>query len=137
MKQILIFSAILLMTIQCKAQNAPKPSDPCQKLDTNNIKELILGTWVDMSDSNHSLIINEDTLTENILIVEGGTKKVHTSYWSYTFTDNIFSSDAVTCYSIREFKEGYSHHEDVAINSLDAHYMLLGAEGKTIYKRKN
>lgn len=137
MKRALIFSIIILFAIQGKSQNAPKVYDPCQKLDTNKIKQLILGTWVDMKDTSHIMTFTDDSLTERILIVEGAVKKINWSFWSYKFTDNIFGTDDVTCYSLVEYKEGYSHHVDFAINAIDDHYLLLGASGKTAFKKKN
>ncbi len=134
MKYFFVLAVLALFTLQAKAQ---KVYDPCQKLDTNKIKQLILGTWVDQKDTSHVLVITEDSLTERIMFAEGGIKKLNTSYWSYTFTDNIFSSDDVTCYSLREYKEGFNHHIDYAINAIDEQYMLLGSTGKNIYKRKN
>jgi len=137
MKYIVIIMLFAFLGLPAKAQNAPKVFDPCQKLDTNKIKQLIPGTWVDVSDTSHTMVITEDSLTESILITEGLKKKVNVSYWSYKFTDNMFSSDAVTCYSIVEYKEGYSRHSDYAINAIDDKYLLLGSTGKTVFKRKN
>jgi len=125
--------ALLAITLQAKSQ---KVYDPCQKLDTNKIKQMIIGTWVDQKDTSHILVVTEDSLTERIYITEGGYRKLNTSYWSYKFTDNIFSSDDVTCYSIHEYKEGFTSHVDNAINAIDENYMLLGSTGKNIYKRK-
>jgi hypothetical protein len=136
MKHALIFSIVVFFAIKGKSQTAPKAYDPCQKLDTNKIKELVLGTWVDMKDTSHIMNFTEDSLTERILIEDGGVKKVNWSFWSYKFTDNIFGSDDVTCYSLVEYKEGYSHHVDFAINSINDSYMLLGASGKTVFKKK-
>ncbi|HTB32913.1 MAG TPA: hypothetical protein VK808_12870 [Bacteroidia bacterium] len=133
MKYISILLILVAATFQCKSQ---KVFDPCQKLDTNTIKRLMTGTWVDMKDTSHTLVITEDSLTEKILIMEGGVKKVNTSYWSYKFTDNMFSSDAVTCYSLVEYKEGYAHKTEYSINAIDENYFLLGATGKNAYKRK-
>lgn len=133
MKYLLVILALAILSFQGFSQ---KVYDPCQKLDTNSIKRLIIGTWIDTKDTSHVIIITEDSLTENILIMEGGIKKVNTSYWSYKFTDNIFSSDAVTCYSLYEYKEGSTHHIDYAINAIDEQYMLLGSTGKNVYKRK-
>ncbi len=124
----------MLMAIQ---GNSQKVSDPCQKLDTNSIKRLIIGTWVEAADTSHYLIFTEDSLTERIMIKEGAVQKVNLSYWSYKFTDNIFSSETVTCYSLYEYKEGYSHHTDFPINGLDEKFLMLGANGKFLYKRKN
>jgi hypothetical protein len=134
MKYILVLIAITAFTLESKSQ---KVYDPCQKLDTNTIKRLIIGTWVDVKDTSHTMIITEDSLTERILITDGGFKKVNTSYWSYKFTDNMFSSDDVTCYSLVEYKEGLAHKTDYAINAIDNNYFLLGASGKWVYKRKN
>lgn len=131
-----LFAVLALATLSLQAISQ-KVYDPCQKLDTNIIKRLIIGTWVDTKDTSHVLFVTEDSLTENIYIMEGGIKKVNTSYWSYKFTDNIFSSDAVTCYSLYEYKDGFTHHIDYAINAIDEHYMLLGSTGKNVYKRKN
>ncbi|MGP8217499.1 MAG: hypothetical protein ACLQQ4_18165 [Bacteroidia bacterium] len=125
-----------LFTFISHAQNAPKPADPCQKLDTNTIKQLILGTWVDMSDTSHTIYFSQDSLVESIKVNMDGKIKSDISYWAYSFIDNLFSSDAVTCYSLREFKEGYGHHTDVAINSVDSQYLLLGATGKTVFRKK-
>jgi hypothetical protein len=133
MKNVLLIFSLALITLTCKSQ---KVYAPCQKLDTNTIKRLIIGTWIDAKDSSHILVVTEDSITENILIMEGGIRKVNTSYWSYSFTDNIFSSDEVTCYSLREFKDGFTHHIDYAINAIDQQYLLLGSTGKNAYKRK-
>jgi hypothetical protein len=127
----------LAIAIRGNSQAAPKVFDPCQKLDTNTIKQLIIGNWVDMNDTSHKLSVTVDSLTESILVMEGGVKKIHTSYWSYKFTDNIFSSDEVTCYSLFEYKEGFAHHIDYAINAISENYLLLGASGKMVFKRKN
>jgi hypothetical protein len=136
MKYIVCIFSFLLFTNYGKAQNVPKAADPCQKLDTNNLKQLILGTWVDMNDTSHTIYFSEDSLVERIKVVMDGKPKRDISYWGYKFIDNIFSTDAVTCFSLREFKEGYSHHTDVAINSIDAHYLLMGSAGKTAFKKK-
>ena len=133
MKYLFTLAGFALFAIQVTAQ---KVYDPCQKLDTNKIKRLIIGTWVDQKDTSHVLVVTEDSITENIQIMEGGYKKVNTSYWSYKFTDNIFSTDEATCYSIYEYKEGFTSHIDYAINAIDEHYMLLGSTGKNIYKKK-
>jgi len=137
MKYILILIAFWGITSQVKGQDSPKPADPCQQLDTNKIKQLITGTWVDAKDTSHVLVITDDSLTEKIVIVEGISKKVNVSYFSYKFTDNIFSSDAVTCYSLVEYIPGYPTHTDFAINSITQNYLLLGATGKMVYKRRN
>ena len=133
MKGILLCSVALLIAVIGKSQ---KVYDPCQKLDTNKIKQLILGTWIDIKDTSHVLTFTEDSLTERILIDNNGVKKINMSYWSYKFTDNIFSSDAVTCYSLYEYKEGYSHHTDFPVNGIDNNFLLLGSTGKNAYKRK-
>lgn len=139
-KTIIMKHALLIISLfaatHCFAQSVPKPADPCQKLDTNTIKQLLLGTWVDMNDTSHTMYFSEDSLVENIKVSMGSTFKQDVSYWSYKLVDNLFSSDAVTCYSIREIKEGYSHHTDVSINSIDSHYMLLGSSGKNVFKKK-
>jgi hypothetical protein len=137
MKHLLIVFFFLAIGIPDYCQNTPKIYDPCQKLDTNTIKQLLIGNWVDMSDTSHKMVITEDSLTESVLVIENGMKKVHTSYWSYKFTDNIFSTDEVTCYSLYEFKEGFAHHIDYAINAIDEHFLLLGASGKMAFKKKN
>jgi hypothetical protein len=137
MKYPLIFIFFMAIVVQGKCQDSPKPADPCQQLDTNKIKLLILGTWVDRKDTNHVLIITEDSLTERIQIGDGMNKKINTSYFSYKFTDNIFSSDAVTCYSIVEYVPGYPNHTDFAINSVTQNYLLLGSTGKVVFKRRN
>ncbi len=126
----------LFLCVDCKAQKVPSPSDPCQKLDTNNIKQLLLGTWADVSDTSHTIYFSPDSLVENIKVNMDGKPKSDVSYWSYKLIDNLFSSDAVTCYSLREMKEGYAHHTDVAINSVDAHYLLLGSGGKSVFRKR-
>ena len=133
MKNIFILLTFLSITLQCKSQKA---YDPCQKLDTNTIKRLIIGTWVEVKDTSHVLVITDDSLEESIVIMEGVIKKLNVSYWNYKFTDNIFSSDDVTCYSLYEYKEGYGNHITTAINGLDEHFLLLGASGKTAFKRR-
>jgi hypothetical protein len=137
MKYSMIFIFFLAISFQAKSQDSPKPADPCQQLDTNKIKQLIIGTWVDIKDTTHVLIINEDTLTERIQIKDAVDKKINTSYFSYKFTDNIFSSDAVTCYSIVEYMPGFKTHTDFAINSVTQNYLLLGSTGKMAFKRRN
>lgn len=137
MKYTLIFAFFLATAAPGKSQDSPKPAEPCQQLDTNKIKQLIIGTWVELKDTNHVLVINEDTLTERIQIGDGINKKINTSYFSYKFTDNIFSSDAVTCYSIVEYVQGFKTHTDFAINSVTQNYLLLGSTGKMVFKRKN
>ena len=136
MKYVVVILASLLSASYCKAQNAPAPADPCQKLDTNNIKSLLLGTWADVNDTSHTIYFSPDSLVENIKVTMDGKPKSDVSYWSYKLIDNLFSSDAVTCYSLREMKEGYAHHTDVAINSIDAHYLLMGSGGKTVFKKR-
>ena len=59
------------------------------------------------------------------------------SYFNYKFTDNMFSSDDVTCYSLVEYLPGTTGHTDFAINSITNEYLLLGATGKMAFKRKN
>jgi len=137
MKHVLIFIFFLAISIQVKCQDSPKPADPCQQLDTNTIKQLIIGTWVDTKDTGHTLIITDDSLTERIQIGEGMNKKINTSFFSYKFTDNIFSTDAVTCYSFVEYMQGYKTHTDFAINSVTKNYLLLGSTGKMVFKRRN
>ena len=137
MKYIVALSIFLAFTVQGKSQSTPKIYDPCQKIDTNQIKQLIIGTWVDMKDTSHVLVFTEDSLTEKIVIVEGINSKVNLSYFSYKFTDNLFSSDDVTCYSLVEYVQGYSTHTDFAINSVTQNYLLLGASGKMVFKRRN
>lgn len=136
MKYIIVLSVFLAIAVQGKSQSAPKVYDPCQQLDTNTIKQLIIGTWVDVNDTSHVLTINEDTLTEKIVIQEGGENNVNISYFSYKFTDNIFSSDSVTCYSIVEYVSGAPGNTDFAINSITHDYLLLGSTGKMVFKRK-
>lgn len=137
MKYMLIAAFCMAFAIKGKCQNAPKPLDPCQKLDTNTIKQLLLGTWIDQSDTSHILTITDDTLTEKIVIVEGNVNKLNISYFSYKFTDNIFSTDAITCYSIVEYTEDSPTHTDFAINSITHNYLLLGGAGEKVFKRKN
>jgi len=134
MKNLLILTALFAITISCKSQ---KVSDPCMKVDTNQIKQLIVGTWVDVKDTNHVMVVTADSVEESILIVEGSVKKWNNSYWNYKFTDNLFSSDDVTCYSLVEYKEGYKNKVNNAINGIDQNYMLLGGSGKMVFKRKN
>ncbi|HXB11217.1 MAG TPA: hypothetical protein VNZ45_04470 [Bacteroidia bacterium] len=128
--------AILSLMLIASYSQAQKVYDPCQKLDTNDIKKLIVGTWVDTKDSSHVMVITDDSVEENIIVNMGGKVSTNYSYWNYKFTDNIFTTDAVTCYSLREYKEGYSSHVDLSINSIDAHYLLIGASGKKVFKRK-
>jgi hypothetical protein len=59
------------------------------------------------------------------------------SYFNYKSTDNLFSSDEVTCYSLVEYLPGTIGHTDFAINSITHDYLLLGATGKMAFKRKN
>jgi hypothetical protein len=132
----LIMAFMLAFVMEGKSQDSPKVYDPCQKLDTNTIRQLMEGTWVDTKDTSHMLIITDDSLTERIVITEGASKKVNVSYFDYKFTDNMFSSDVVTCYSIVEFMDGNSTHTDFAINSITQDYMLLGATGKMVFKRR-
>jgi hypothetical protein len=134
MKYIIALFVLFAITVQCKSQ---KVYDPCQTMDTNTIKQLIIGTWVDVKDSNHVIVMTSDSVEETIVIGSGVNKKVNVSYLNYKFTDNVFSSDAVTCYSLVEYLQGYPNHTDFAINSVDAHYLLLGSTGKAIYKRRN
>ena len=136
MKYVVIIFSFILFTSYCKAQNAPSPVDPCQKLDTNNIKQLLLGIWADVNDTSHTIYFSPDSLVESIKVNMDGKPKSDVSYWSYKLIDNLFSSDAVTCYSLREMKEGYAHHTDVAINTIDSHYMLLGSSGKLVFKKR-
>jgi len=127
---------VFILSLDCRAQKVPSPSDPCQKLDTNNIKQLLLGAWVDVNDTSHTIYFSPDSLVESINVNMDGKPKSDVSYWSYKLIDNLFSSDAVTCYSLREMKEGYAHHTDVAVNGIDAHYMLLGSGGKQVFKKR-
>jgi hypothetical protein len=136
MKHLAIVFSLFLATNFCFAQDAPKPADPCQKLDTNTIKQLILGTWIDQADTSHHMYFSPDSLVETIKTMMDGKFKIDISYWSYKFVDNLFSTDAVTCYSLRESKEGYARHTDVGINSINAQYMLMGSEGKKVFKKK-
>jgi hypothetical protein len=129
---ILIFSLAFIVNYT----NAQKVYDPCQKLDTNTIRKLIVGTWVDTKDSSHVMVITDDSVEENIIVNMGGKVSTNYSYWNYKFIDNIFSTDDATCYSLREYKDGYSSHVDLSINSIDAHFLLIGASGKKIFKRK-
>jgi hypothetical protein len=118
------------------SQDAPKTYNPCQKLDTNTIKQLLIGTWVDTKDPSHIMVITTDSVEETIIVTMGSDTRTNESYWNYQLVDNIFSSDDVTCYSLREYKEGYNHHVDNSINSLDKNYLLFGAAGKIVFKRK-
>lgn len=128
---VLAFLAIATFSV------AQKTYDPCQKMDTNTIKKLILGTWVEVKDTTHLLVVTPDSVEETIVINLGGKQSTNQSFWNYKFTDNLFSTDDVTCYSLREYKEGYDHHVDLSINAIDSHFLLIGASGKTVYKRKS
>ena len=134
MRKFIVIAASVLLTTACAAQT---PASPCMKADTNQIKQLLVGTWIDVKDTAHKLIITPDTLTEVIIMkMDNGVFKYNTSYWSYKFIDNFASTDAVTCYTMREVKDGYNGHVDVPINYVDAHYLLTGTTGKNVYKRK-
>lgn len=137
MKYLPIAAFLLMFATIAQCQSSFKIYDPCQQLDTNNIRQLLTGTWVDVRDTSHILTITDDSLTEKIVIDEGTGKKVNVSYFSYRFTDNMFSSDAVTCYSIVEYMQGFQTHTDFAINSITHNYLMLGATGKMAFKRKN
>lgn len=137
MKYILIIASLLAFGVRGKSQNTPKVYDPCQAIDTAKMRQLIIGTWVDAKDTTHIMVITPDSVEETIRIVEGNNKKTDVSYWNYKFTDNEFSSDQVTCYSLYEFVGGLSLHTEYAINSIDEHYLLLGASGKMVFRRKN
>jgi len=131
----LLFIVSLFFASIAYSQDAPKPGDPCQKMDTNTIKKLLVGTWVDAKDPTHVMVITDDSVEETIIIKMGNDTHKDVSYWNYKLTDNIFSTDDVTCYTLRQFKAGYDHHVDNAINTVDAHYLLLGASGTTVFKR--
>jgi hypothetical protein len=131
----LILTAFLLFAGAGWCQDAPKPADPCQKLDTNMIKKLLIGIWVDTKDPSHTMVITNDSVEETIVIKMGNDSHSDLSYWNYKVTDNIFSTDDVTCYTLSQFKAGYDHHVDNAINSINTHYMLLGASGNVVFKR--
>jgi hypothetical protein len=137
MKSLFILAAALMVSIYSFGQSIPTPVDPCQKLDTNSIKKMLQGTWVDVKDSNHIFIVTIDSVEETIVINMNGKPSVNQSFWNYKFTDNVFSTDAVTCYSLVEYKEGYPHNVELAINLLDSHYFIIGRTGKTIYRRKS
>jgi hypothetical protein len=136
MKRIPALLFLVLCAYYSHAQTAPKPYDPCEKLDTNNIKQLILGSWVDVNDTSHTLYITTDSLVEKVIITMGNVPKTDISDFSYKFIDNLFSTDAVTCYSIREYKDGESHHTDIGINGIDNNFLMLGSTGKMVFKRK-
>ncbi|HTA81354.1 MAG TPA: hypothetical protein VK783_00340 [Bacteroidia bacterium] len=133
MKRIIGTLALALITTIGFAQKA---YDPCQKLDTNKIKDLLIGTWVEVGDTAHRLVISPDTLAETVIVTMNGAPSRNQSYWSYKFIDNFLSTDAVTCYSLREYKDGYGKYTDVNINSIDEHFMLLGASGKKVFQKK-
>ncbi len=96
----------------------------------------MLGTWVDIKDSTHIITVTDDSVEETVVIQLDGKNSTDQSFWNYRFTDNIFSTDAVTCYSLVEFKPDFDRKQKVAINYIDSNYMLLGAEGKTVFRRK-
>lgn len=133
MKHILILFCLALTTNICIAQT---PADPCKKLDTNNLRTALTGTWVEVTDTSHKLIFTPDTLTEVIVVTLGNKPSYNTSYWNYKFIDNFLSTDALTCWSLREYKDDYNSHTDVNINSIDGQYLLLGASGKKVFKKK-
>jgi hypothetical protein len=135
MKYILFISAFLLSTV-AYSQDAPKTFDPCQKLDTNTIKKLLIGTWVDSKDPSHVMVITDDSVEETIVIKMGNDSHKDASFWNYKIIDNLFSTDDVTCYTLRQYKEGYAHNVDNAINAIDSHYLLLGGSGKIVFKRQ-
>jgi hypothetical protein len=97
---------------------------------------LLIGTWEDTKDPSHVMVITSDSVEETIIITMGSETHKNESYWNYKIIDNIFSTDEVTCYSLRQYKEGYDHHVDNTINAVDAHYLIFGAGGKTMFKRK-
>jgi hypothetical protein len=129
--------AIVLFAIIANTSVSQKVYDPCQKLDTNTIKKLLIGTWVDMKDTTHIMTITSDSVEETIIINRVLGKDADVSYWNYKFQDNFLSTDAVTCYTLREYKAGYAHNVDLNINSVDEHYLLLGASGKSVFKKRN
>ena len=137
MKYIVTLFLLVALANTGIGQSAPKPSDPCQKLDTNTIKKLIIGTWVEVKDTSHIIVITTDSVEETIIVNLNGKPSANQSFWNYKFTDNIFSTDDITCYSLREYKEGYNHNVDIAINFIDAKYLLMGSSGKTVFKRRN
>ncbi len=137
MKHFPLLTLLLLFTTYTFAQKPiPAPVSPCQKLDTGTIKNLIIGTWIDVKDSTHIITVTYDSVEETVVIQVGGRTSRDKSYWNYRFTDNIFSTDAVTCYTLLEYLPDYPGKEKVAINYIDSDYMLLGAEGKVVFKRK-
>ena len=97
---------------------------------------MLTGTWVDPMDTAHKLVITPDTLDEIIYVDINGIQVRNQSYFSYRFIDNFLSTDAVTCYSIREFKEDINHHTDLNLNSVDDHYLLVGASGRREFVKK-
>jgi len=131
------FLALLVFTVIANCCISQKAYDPCQKLDTNTIKKLLIGTWVDMKDTTHIMTITPDSVEETIIINRVLGKDADVSNWNYKFQDNFLSTDAVTCYTLREYKAGYAHNVDLNINAVDDHYLLLGASGKSVFKRKN
>lgn len=138
MKYILIFILIIFVAYHSKGQTLPKVYDPCQKLDTNTLKKIILGVWVEVKDTTHVLDISFDTLWETLSVKFNGLadKKTNRSWWFYSFTENFMSTDEVTCYSLREYRPNSPSHLDYAINALGDSYLLLGISGKTVYRRK-
>ncbi len=134
----LLFTAIfaLVANLSPCQTHIPSPAEPCAKLDTDKIKNLMLGTWVDIKDSTHIITVTDDSVEETVVIQLDGKNSTDQSFWNYRFTDNIFSTDAVTCYSLVEFKPDFDRKQKVAINYIDSNYMLLGAEGKTVFRRK-
>jgi hypothetical protein len=133
MKYVTTLLALLVMTAICSGQ---KVYDPCQKLDTNTIKKLLIGTWIDMKDTTHIIVITADSVEETIIINRVIGKDADVSYWNYKFIDNFLSTDAVTCYTFREYKAGYDHKVDININAIDEHFLLMGASGKSVFKRR-
>jgi hypothetical protein len=136
MKRLLLIFNFFLNICICQSQNIPKPQDPCQKLDTNTIRRLIIGTWVEMQDTSHIMTITSDSVEETIVVMMGKNKQENNSYWNYRFEENIFSTDQISCYSIIEFHEGYNDKVTIAINSVDNHYLLMGASGKKVFKKR-
>jgi hypothetical protein len=135
MKYILSIIIIALSSGTGFAQS-PKIYDPCEKLDTNKLRDMLTGTWVDPMDTAHKLVITPDTLDEIIYVDINGIQVRNQSYFSYRFIDNFLSTDALTCYSIREFKEDINHHTDLNLNSVDDHYLLVGASGRKEFVKK-
>ena len=133
MKQIIALISFIVITNCCISQ---KVYDPCQKLDTNTIKKLLVGTWVDTRDTTHIMVITTDSVEETIYINRVIGKDADISYWNYKFIDNFLSTDAVTCYTLREYKAGYDHHVDLNINAVDDKFLLFGASGKSVFKKK-